>query len=303
MRSCPWGPGNVYCSFKEPQYNALSYTWGRGVLDDTQRPEVQSLDVSGTTWRIPRVDPDHFQTDAFHHAIRQATRLYGQNKVSGMTVALAADDTRSVDFIWVDVACIDQRLNSESMLEIGRQATIFRKASAVYIWLNHTTIAELSELASSTESLAIKPDDTFELLIKETRLLESKGESYVVPENFQPSMLKPLGIDHGWLEQIQVILNNIRREPWFTSLWTLQEAFLRKDACLLSQDAVWVSRSLVGDFTNPEDRKALYSLAVVIGEFEDLRLYLERLSRCGRHGSPRSTAHATRRWTSPTVPV
>ncbi|KAH8672324.1 hypothetical protein BGZ61DRAFT_521339 [Ilyonectria robusta] len=61
------------------------------------------------------------------------------------------------------------------------------------------------------------------LLIKETRLLESKGDSYVVPENFQPSMLKLLGIDHG--------------------------------------------------------RKAFYSLAVVIGEFEDLRLYLERLSR------------------------
>lgn len=78
-----------------------------------------------------------------------------------MTVALADDDTRSVGFIWVDVVCIDRRFNTESMLEIVRQATIFRKASAVYIWLNHMTTAELSELASSTESLAIKLDDTF----------------------------------------------------------------------------------------------------------------------------------------------
>ncbi|KAL2799239.1 hypothetical protein BJX66DRAFT_293412 [Aspergillus keveii] len=42
----------------------------------------------------------------------------------------------STDFLWLDVACIDQRPNSrENASEIGRQAKICKRAQDVYVWL------------------------------------------------------------------------------------------------------------------------------------------------------------------------
>ena len=141
MRSYAWNPGNVYRGIKEPRYNAISYTWGRWALKHGQRPHVAGLQVHGTPWSIPRVHPEHFSAEELHEVIKRTTAAWEE------------DDSDRVEFIWIDVACIDQRFNRESMLEIGRQAEIFRGAQYVYIWLNSTPTDELSRLAGSVVCL------------------------------------------------------------------------------------------------------------------------------------------------------
>ena len=109
-----------------------------------------------------------------------------------------------IEHLWLDVACIDQVDEKVKVAEIGRQATIFQNAEMVLVWLNQ----------HDTESLA-EALRRFEVAFLEIDACEG-GET----GQFKPA-LETLGI--------------VLRDPWFSSLWTLQEAFLRKDALLLSR--------------------------------------------------------------------
>lgn len=123
MTSYPWQPGNKYGDQASPRYNAISYTWGRWKLRDGDHPSVEALHVAGVRWPIPRINPDHFTVDEFISTIRIAT------------VGNAAGDDSPVDFIWLDIACIDQTPNSkENASEVGRQAKIFTGATNVFAW-------------------------------------------------------------------------------------------------------------------------------------------------------------------------
>ena len=148
MTSYECQPGNIYGQHHEPQYNAISYTWGRwrietrGTLE--QKPEkgdswdeARGLVIHNVEWDIPLIDPEHFTPKQFRAALSQATtRFYSRS------------DEQDAEFLWLDVACIDQRWNSEDgALEVGRQAAIFRGADEVFIWLNRYGFERLSELA------------------------------------------------------------------------------------------------------------------------------------------------------------
>ena len=50
------------------------------------------------------------------------------------------------EIIWLDVACIDQGINSvEGRLEVGRQAAIFKGATITFIWLTTQLDQSLTE--------------------------------------------------------------------------------------------------------------------------------------------------------------
>jgi hypothetical protein len=186
MTSHHWQPGNTYGGYSNPEYNALSYTWGRWRLKPGQRPDVTSLHVQGIIdkWSIPRIDPAHFSVDDFKGAIHTAAN---------------ANTDFPVDFVWVDVACIDQRESSLEMAsEVGRQARIFKGANDVFIWLTKYNFDELYAWATSLERCSTTQDG---------------------------------------MEEMVRLIDFLRRDPWFTSLWTLQEAFLRQDATFLSRDS------------------------------------------------------------------
>ncbi|KAI1748911.1 heterokaryon incompatibility protein-domain-containing protein [Xylaria castorea] len=218
MNSYPWQPGNIYGVVKEPKYNAVSYTWGRWQLKDNEQPEVTALEVHGTPWAIPRVDPQHFSADNFRHVLNIAAGIpdvaIDKNRTTAMNIV-------PVDFIWLDVACIDQRFNRESMLEIGRQAEIFRNASFVYIWLSRTSADSLDDAAFDIRDLR----ETAARNIPERR--DGLPISVAELEN---------DFDRDWLDYGLRSLQSFHGDPWFTSLWTLQEAFLCKDACFLSKE-------------------------------------------------------------------
>lgn len=139
MQSRAWLPGNRYGDAVVPRYNAISYTWGRFELQQNSDPSVSGLEVGGVEWRIPRIDPSHSTKEQFRTVVQAATHIspgyYEDTK-----------DREDVEFVWLDVACIAQRFNKTTMLEIGRQAMIFSNATCVYVWLSHTPQVRLCEL-------------------------------------------------------------------------------------------------------------------------------------------------------------
>lgn len=136
MTSVEWTPGNIYASRVAPKYNAVSYTWGRYDLqfDKSGKSKrlrgVKPIEIRGTTWAdvMPRIHPDHFSVSEILYVIKQS-----QEASSG----------DGVEFLWLDVACIDQRDGPQKSFEIGRQAGIFRGANRVYVWLTKTHAVKL----------------------------------------------------------------------------------------------------------------------------------------------------------------
>ncbi|KUI74405.1 hypothetical protein VM1G_10023 [Cytospora mali] len=107
-----------------------------------------------------------------------------------------------VTHIWIDIACIDQQDNDIKLDEIGNQAAIFDRAETAYIWLNHCHRREFEAL--------------IELLRENVSTLDS---IFLAKKDLIPL-----------LRSIKQNLQNVLGDPWFSSLWTLQEAFLRPDA-------------------------------------------------------------------------
>ncbi|KAI3392264.1 hypothetical protein diail_5928 [Diaporthe ilicicola] len=120
-----------------------------------------------------------------------------------------------VEFIWLDVACIDQRRDEPgSVLEIGRQAQIFKGAQNVFIWL-----------------CTLAGNDLRRLLDRIPRIATA---TRIYPRD--PTTV-PLSDKIGSMQALHADVSKLVSDPWFTSLWTLQEIFLRPDCVFLSKDA------------------------------------------------------------------
>lgn len=89
-------------------------------------------------------------------------------------------------------------------MEVGRQADIFRRASGVSIWLSRS--------GTDTASLARLRDFVSSLIY---------GNYLCPPWDI---------IDEQWQAEMLCGIRELLCDPWFTSLWTLQEAFLAQDA-------------------------------------------------------------------------
>ena len=235
MTSFKWEPGNTYGGRTEPEYVALSYTWGRYMLQDGERTDIKPLPIRDVPWAIPRVNPStHFSTREFQHVIHEVVktpdRFYAFDNWQRDTRPRIRDQTlwgrfcRSIfvyiektrpvfEFLWLDIACIDQRWTPITMAEVGRQARIFRHAKHSYAWLSHLPHEALQDsltgLADAVTGLQSEPFD--------------QGSSY----SFEAQA------------PMQSALNAVTAlvaDPWFSSLWTLQEAFLCNRAMILSRE-------------------------------------------------------------------
>lgn len=201
LTSYEWRPGNIYGGYQNPRYNALSYTWGRWQLDEDKMPEIDAIRVKGTSWNIPRIDPVHFTAEKFAAVIADTAGPHpSEAGVSG------------VDFLWLDVACIDQTPRSrEKAQEIGRQAKIFRGATQVFVWLTTHDISWYTAWASEMEP-------QFELMC---------GPKFHTEVDVR-----------DWAMEVTMIVADLLADPWFSSLWTLQETFLSPAAVIIPGDAM-----------------------------------------------------------------
>ncbi|KAI0448435.1 heterokaryon incompatibility protein-domain-containing protein [Xylaria acuta] len=178
--------GNVHM---RPQYSILSYTWGR--FEIKQGP---SLEVRGTSWKIPAIDPDHFTVSSFEKVVDR----------------LAED---GIQWAWIDIACIDQENEEVKADEIGRQAAIFQHAERAFVWLSSL------DARVSTETVSNIIEDSLEI---RRHLDRWNAESALAVKNLVTRLDSALKIFFG--------------DMWFSSLWTLQEIVMRKDALALSRD-------------------------------------------------------------------
>ncbi|KUI54507.1 hypothetical protein VP1G_01849 [Cytospora mali] len=171
------GP-STYEGTKLPNYNILSYTWGRW-----QTEVGEALPIQNVKWKIPIVARQGFSVEAFAKVVRHVSQ--GSH-------------------VWLDVGCIDQEDEAVKMGEIGKQAAIFRGAQKAYIWLSHS------------KRNILKPF-ILEVLSRDAHF-----------------------IDRPWLNKVSKGIEIIFADPWFSSLWTLQEGFIRLDAIILFDDASWL---------------------------------------------------------------
>lgn len=231
--SYEWTPGNKYGEHIEPLYNALSYTWGRFALNDSQEPTVEALKVGGVQWDIPRINPVHFTLAQFEAAITEATMISPQAwKDHGVHTEPDPHYPEAVSFLWLDVACIDQRRNIDSMKEIGRQAKIFTGALCVYVWLNSHTYNEL-------ENMLITMDEVSHYAFAGLPVIWEGAEDFpqAVVTDDNPWKDYMDGDEAVWLEKALTCLETFLGDGVFTSLWCLQEAFLCPYAIFLSSDS------------------------------------------------------------------
>jgi hypothetical protein len=224
MTSYEWQRGNRYGEHIAPKYNALSYTWGRWRLPTSrEKPHVQALEVKGVPWDIPRVDPDlHFTTDQFSAVLHQMT-YHDPQRVAWQKVSHSKGNqppnlfwqqipAEKIDFVWLDVACIDQRWTPETKSEIGRQACIFKGAHQRYVWLSHTCTSLLETMV-----------DDLELSLKD--LGGRRGNLSKLEEWAQI-----------WLGKVVSYADELLKDPWYSSLWTLQEAYVCPALTVFSQE-------------------------------------------------------------------
>lgn len=142
MTSLEWKPGNRYGDHAAPRYNAVSYTWGRYDLDIPgakrmkKYRDTKAIQIKGIKWPVPRISPEQFSVDQFQRLIWQACE--------------SVDDIEGQrDFLWLDVACIDQNNGPQKYAEIGRQAIIFHGAQRVFVWLTKLHGESLSHNVTS----------------------------------------------------------------------------------------------------------------------------------------------------------
>ncbi|RPA78937.1 hypothetical protein BJ508DRAFT_151121 [Ascobolus immersus RN42] len=195
LTSTPRTGTSTYGTTTCPSYGILTYTWGR--WKDRSPHPTPAVPISGTDWPIPSVTPDHFTVEAFLKVIARI----GQE----------------VEWVWIDVACIDQRDDSaQKAEEIGKQVGIFRGAKCCFVWLSRLSTAELSE--------------GWGRVLGESCRLQFHGEG-------DAKLGDPDEALGEILPALLRALEGLFRDPWFSSLWTLQEAILRNDALVLSHEA------------------------------------------------------------------
>lgn len=200
----------TYGTAEFPRYSILSYTWGRWQVEDegmeqdrTRLGSHRALPVLGTTWAIPCVGEAHFTVEAFQRVVYRM----------GRSLSNDGKDKEEIEWAWIDIACIDQEDEAVKMDEVGRQVSIFRNAARAYVWLCRTANDALG------------------------------GAMYVIKKAGGDFSFQPWGREGveapslGALRVLRDAIATVLDDPWFSSLWTLQELMMRNDAVILGREA------------------------------------------------------------------
>lgn len=220
-------PFTQYGDYENPPYFALSYTWGRWELPSGQRPEIEALGVNEISWRIPRIEPSRFTDSQFKQVLRNIVSFHIMNKIR-----ISDDESQEEyigpesEFVWLDVACIDQTPGSpQKAQEIGRQAQIFRGAKRVFVWLHGL---DPMVLRGAIEGI----------------FRASSHACWIYGEGSQPPRRRDpiLRGDETFLSDAARSIEILLSDPWFSSLWTLQESFLSPSAHIVDREGTILSQ-------------------------------------------------------------
>ena len=198
-----------------PDYLCVSHTWGRWPKkrnDGTLEPPIQIL---GVPWLVSQ--NEKFDVENLSSMLQEAF-------ISG--------------YVWFDLLCVPQDRSERAFLEISRQALIFGNAKWVIAWLND--VDSWSGLNSVVEWLSL-------FYLNTAVNVESGNYDFPpLPDPFNEVLASPIelclwqsGEDDGSRSDEETAdpesTDTAPPVPWFTSLWTLQEACLRPDMVLCNR--------------------------------------------------------------------
>ena len=199
MASIPRGKGNVY------EFEGIR----------AKEPQYGTLSYTWGRWRLED-GPDVLPGLPIRNipwrvpAVREDhfTREAFQNVVRKI-------QKEGIDWAWIDVGCIDQRRsaeNTQAAIEIGRQVSIFKQAKACFVWLSRLETA---------------------------RTVQAMGDIMEYGRRLSHYLTRPgKGIDlDDTMDRLRRSYDYFFGDPWFSSMWTLQEIILRNDALLLTAEA------------------------------------------------------------------
>ncbi len=246
MTSVEWSHGNYYRDEREPAYAIISYTWGRWEIRGEAALQSPALHVDGITWKVPPVRDVLFSVADFQNVL-----------------ATVAAEART-NWVWVDIACIDQTIGSEQKRqEIGRQAKIFENASQAFIWL-----VEERKYVETGEEEDLPREARLDYLLREIEFVSRLAfephrnwflDQLTMPASGTDDEQQAVGEteshteDDSWMVNAARSISYLTSIPWFTSLWCLQEAFLKPSAIFLDRqgNAVTKEVEVVGDADQP----------------------------------------------------
>lgn len=200
-----------------PDYLCVSHTWGRWPKksnDGTLEPPIKVL---GVPWLVP-------QNEKF--AVEELPSML---KMAFCT---------SSAYIWFDLLCIPQDYSERAFREISRQALIFGNAKWVIAWLNDvhswnglSSVVDWLSLFYLNTAVNLKTGDY------QFPLLPDPFED-VPPSPMELCLWRQVENDNGQSNEDSDDSEDMDIAPpvpWFTSLWTLQEACLRPDMILFNK--------------------------------------------------------------------
>lgn len=154
--------------------------------------------VNGTPWNVPVIKPD----------------VFGEmlNQLKGIMTGIPA-----CRYFWVDVLCINQDDMNQKKEEIAKQASIFEGAKAClgYLW----SLDYEDDLAHVMASFG---DQLLWSLLLSSSDFRTESQLNGI-DKLPPHIQKKLD-------------GKLRLDPWFTSLWALQEM-------VLAPAQIWMTRS------------------------------------------------------------
>ncbi|KAK6220598.1 hypothetical protein LQW54_002043 [Pestalotiopsis sp. IQ-011] len=171
------------------------------------------------------------------------------------------------------------------MDEIGKQAAIFQQAQKAYVWLSHATSESLSKAADTINNVAswIASGDWLDF-------------SYVRPEDGIYDIVNWPSWNEISRSQKLIVLKTLNEafdlilaDPWFTSLWTLQEVTMRNDAVILSDHANLVVRR----WYDADQFRPVYSMVHLSNHWDTLRWDLAEMLEYKDNGFRRIDIYET----------
>ena len=143
----------------------------------------------------------------------------------------AVQSTTEPVWWWIDALCINQRDNGERAQQVQRMGMIYRRATAVYIWLGHEP--QQRSLISHMASMASQYTDWMHVRGRHLAVRSSKYKSELAAADEQIfRTVQKLGV-HKVLLNYGFICDN----PYWKRLWIIQEIALAEKLYILARDA------------------------------------------------------------------
>ncbi len=264
LEACPWLTTKIEINVRKPlylwdrfsrksikteslsegdmEYYCISHTWGRW-------RKKHPVNVPHVNWLVPA--NTRFDVQSLPEAFQRLEW--------------------PVQYLWFDLFCIPQEKCSEQAEEIGKQAEIFSRAKCTVIWMHD--VLDWTVLENNVVWLGLNylrhtaPEDPIVQghYEKFTKKLQEESSSLAISKDILDPWV-PVPPDGPRAKEELEKLRNDPGSRWFSSLWTLQEAYLCPSSLLADQQ--WNILSIKERLFLPLDNIATlaYSLAAVVDE-------------------------------------